>query len=704
MILRENDWGAYPNAVADLNTDNESFLKLCRIHKELKVKHWYMVTALHDKNLSGVDSHASNLDLETKGRIGKEMLRNFWFHCRQNAMVPQDGADPVRFRLNRGTFSLFWAFFNNVDIALLMIRQQGKSVALLTLIVYLLRVMKNSRTILLTRGSDLRTEHIDLLKKYRDSLPQYLWVHSKMDPDNTESFAYGNRNNKLITCIAQNNEDSARNAGRGMACGRVFSDETAFTKFIRNMLPAALASGTTARRIAEEEKIPYGNIFTTTPGKRDEPDGGYVYRLFHGGYFWDELLLDIPSRDELIGYIDTNCTGDRTMIHAPFTHRQLGMTDLELYRAMSNADGTPEEKMRDFGLRWTAGSLTSPLTVDELERVNQSQTTPKHTELFRNGYMLKWYYEPHEMDEKMKTMHVIGLDTSEGVGRDNIALTMINSETLETAATSTIGESNLIIYGNWLADILIKYPKTVLVIERKSSAPGMVDALLLKLPAAGIDPARRMYNLIIQDRDDGDKDLMAFQRIGRAKDDKFYEPYRKYFGFRMDGTARDTIYSDTLKNAVKVAGHLVRDRTLASELLALVVKNQRIDHRTNTHDDTVISWLMACWFMFYGRRLDHYGISNRKLMRRQWVEGATDEEFDDDEFEREEEEQRALGEEIDELCTQISSNRNPFLKITLERQLRIKLAQLKLDTTQAATIAELQDLLRNEKMKTRYLS
>ena len=703
MILREKDWEAYPDAVADLNTDNESFLKLCRIHKELGVKHWYQISALHDRKLVGVDSHDPTLELETKGRIGRETTRNFWYHVRQNAMVPQDGADPVRFRINRGTFSLFWAFFNNIDIALLMIRQQGKSVSLLTLIIYLMRVMKNSRTILLTRGSDLRVEHIDAMKKYRDALPKYLWVYSKADPDNTESFAYTDRNNKLITCIAQNNEESARNAGRGMACGRVFSDETAFTKFIRNMLPAALAAGTTARRIAEEERVPYGNIFTTTPGKRDEPDGMYVHRLFHGGYFWDELLLDIPDRDELIGYIDSNCKGDRTMIHAPFTHRQLGMSDLELYRAMSNADGTPEEKMRDFGLRWTAGSLSSPLTIEELEKINASQTTPKHTELFRNGYMLKWYYEPHELEEKMQTMHVIGLDTSEGVGRDNISLTIINSETLETAAVSTVGESNLIIYGNWLSDILIKYPKTVLVIERKSSAPGMVDALLLKLPAAGIDPARRLYNLIIQDRDDGDTDLTAFQRIGRAKDERFYEPYRKYFGFRMDGTARDKIYSDTLKNAVKIAGHLVRDRGLASELLALVVKNNRIDHRSTTHDDTVISWLMACWFMFFGRRLDHYGISNRKLMRRQW-QNTDGEEFDDEEFEMEEEEQRILGEEVDELCTQIALNRNPFLKITLERKLRIKLAQLKLDTTQAATIGELQDLLRNEKMKTRYLS
>ena len=68
----------------------------------------------------------------------------------------------------------------------------------------------------------------------------------------------------------------------------------------------------------------------------------------------------------------------------------------------------------------------------------------------------------------------------------------------------------------------------------------------------------------------------------------------------------------------------------------------------------------------------------------------------------EDEEQRALSDEIDELCSKITQNRNPFIKTNLERQLRVKLAGLKLDTSQASTLGELQDLIRNEKLKSRY--
>lgn len=702
MIVRKDDWSYYPDAVIDYNTENKSFLKLAYVHKEIGVKHWECCLALQDDRLAGIDPHQKGLTIEVKAQIALEVIDNPWYALRAVFKVPQDGADATEFKINRGTFALFWAFFNNIDIALLMIRQQGKTVGLVVLLVYLMRILKDSRTILITRGSDLRSETIDKMKQVRNCLPKYLWNHDRFDADNTESFTYNSRGNKLITCIAQNSKESALNAGRGLTTARLFSDESAFTKFIRIMLPAALGAATTARRIAEEAGVPYGNIFTTTPGKRDEEDGKFVHTMFHNGYYWDEKLMDVETREQLIQLIDTGSRGDRTLIHAPFNHRQLGLTDLDLYRAMANAGGTHEEQLRDFGGQWTAGGMMSPLSLEEAERVSASQTNPLHIEIFPNNYVLKWYYTEEEIARKMQVKHVIGLDTSDAVGRDNISLFILNSETLETAASSVVNESNLVTYANWLGELMIRYKETILVIERKSSAPTMIDALLLKLPASGVEPAQRIYNAIVQNREDDDVDLIAFKRLRGARDDRFYDTYRKYFGFVTTGPLRDRLYSDTLKNAVKTAGHVIRDRSLAGELLALVVKDGRIDHKSSGHDDCVISWLLASWFLFYGKRLDFYGVSNRMLMRRQLL-GATGTEEEMEDIMQEDEEQRQLCEEIDQLCTKISQNRNPFIKINLERQLRVKLARLKLDTSQAATVGELQDLLRNERLKSRYL-
>ena len=105
MILREDDWGYYEQAVIDYNTPNKSFLKLAFIHKELGVKHWFISLALHNPSLAGIDPHASGLTIEQKAGIAIEMVDNPWYHFREICKVPQDGIDPISFKINRGSFA-----------------------------------------------------------------------------------------------------------------------------------------------------------------------------------------------------------------------------------------------------------------------------------------------------------------------------------------------------------------------------------------------------------------------------------------------------------------------------------------------------------------------------------------------------------------------------------------------------------------------
>lgn len=703
MILLQKDWQRpeYKNSIVHFNTKNESFLKVAYTLKLMGVKHWYMHLALINPELEFVNIHDKDLDRNMKAKILKEFFINPWFAFRECLQIPQDGAGPVLFKLHRGSFTLIWCFFMNIDIALLLIRQQGKTVVIAALLVYTTRILKGSRTILITKDSGLRSETITKMKKIRDTLPKWMWQHSRRDADNSEVFTYVSRDNKVLTAIAQSSVAGAENAGRGITAARLIADEVAFIRYVQKMLPAALASGTTARRIAEEEGIPYCNVFTTTPGKRDSAEGAYVYDLFHDGLLWDEHYLDIPTRSELISMMYRTMKGKRLLIHAPFNHRQLGMTDMELFKAKENAGGTREEQLRDFGLQWTAGGLSSPLTVDEANMVRDSvHDDTKYTEIFPNGYVIKWHYDAVELKDIMNKPHIIGVDTSDAVGRDNISLVFVNSETLGVSGTAIVNESNLVVFANWLGDILIKYPKTVAVIERKSSAPTIIDALLLKLPAAGIEPTRRLYNTIAQNRPHDDKAWIDFSSSNRPRDAGFYEHYRKYVGYVTTGEARRQLYGDVLQTAVRMAGNKIRDKQLAGELLALVVKNGRIDHSASGHDDTVIAWLLACWFMLNGNRLDYYGVSNRILMRRN--NRTTDIEFDEEEYQEKLEEQESLQDEIDELCTRISTCKNPFLAPKLERQLRVALGKLDLDTGNASTVGELQEIIRNEKLKTRY--
>ena len=58
----------------------------------------------------------------------------------------------------------------------------------------------------------------------------------------------------------------------------------------------------------------------------------------------------------------------------------------------------------------------------------------------------------------------------------------------------------------------------------------------------------------------------------------------------------------------------VYDKTLISEYCNLTLRNGRIDHESGKHDDQVISHLLACYFIFYGKNLRSYGIADSAVL------------------------------------------------------------------------------------------
>lgn len=703
MILRQSDWAYHPGAVYDLNTENESFLRLAYTHRTLGSKNWYMVLALYRPELSGVDAryHFNQEDgyrdtrsTDTKTQIDRECAENVWYWLREVALVPQEGDDPSFFLINRGTFALVWSFFNNIDFALLMIRQQGKSVVLYMLMLYLATYGRNLTQILITKDGGLRDETMVRMRRARAVLPTWTYVLSN-DAENDYKFTYNTRNNKILTVIPPTDKKAANNRGRGNTGGIFGSDETAFTKYIEIMLPAALAAGTKVRQNSERAGLPYGNMFVTTPGMLDTPEGAYTFNMFTGGVYWDENFLNFDSREELHAAINVAAGGDRTLIHGPFTHRQLGMTDLELYHAMRNAGGDRLQKLRDFGLQWTAGNASSPFTTEQLEQIKAGVKRPDHIEIYKNNYTLKWFYPKQELAERMKVKHIIGLDTSDAVGRDAIQFLMLNSETLEVAAISTVKESNLHIYTMWLFEVMAKWEETILVPERKSSAPTMIDTLTVAMINAGINPCKRIFNRITQDNEKTEDKYKDYAyNVSQFRDPRFMNKYRATFGFNTTASTRRDLYGDVLTYAMELGINALNATELIDELLTLQIKNGRVDHADGGHDDSVIAWMLACWFILYGKNLDFYGLSNRRALRKKANNV--------DETEEEHEEMLELVEEINELVNELARTRCPYAKLSLERQIRNKLKYVQVDTSQAKSLSELVELLKAEKLKRGY--
>ncbi len=131
-----------------------------------------------------------------------------------------------------------------------------------------------------------------------------------------------------------------------------------------------------------------------------------------------------------------------------------------------------------------------------------------------------------------------------------------------------------------------------------------------------------------------------------------------------------------------------------------MVKDGRIDHARGGHDDQVVSYLLAAWYLLYGKRLKWYGLTGQqnfhKLidMKKRGVE--THDELKHEKI------QEGLMDEINAICQEIAANSNPFLKTKLERRLKIRLGALDLDTTSATTTNDLQKIIKQQKLQGKY--
>ena len=689
MIRFLDDWRRFPRATVHLATKNESFKRLAALYKKMGVKNYYFILALEDPDLTYVDPHDSeNLTEDIKEKIAVEAKFNVWYFLREVIRIPPaTGNTPVPYRANRGNIALTWAFACNVDIALIQPRQTGKSVSTDSLMIWLLFFGLNNTTIsLITKDDKLRVANIERLKKIRDLLPAYLWVHDKLDANNQTEVTYRKLTNKYITSVAQNSETAANNVARGNTVPITHNDEGPFINFIDQTLPAALAAGTAVREEAERNGTPYGNIFTTTAGKKDDRSGAYMYDLIHGGAPWDEKFFDAEGREDLWRIVKANCRNRKMIINCTMSHRQLGYTDEWLYAAISNVGGTEEQINRDFFNVWSSGSEGSPLSAKLNEIIAHSAMDPLHQEISTEGFITRWYIPETHIDAVMNSSHfVIGLDPSEAIGRDDIGMVVIDVRTLGVVAAGVFNDTTIINFSHYLGKFMTKYKNTILVIERKSTGSAITGHLCMILPERGIDPFRRIYNHVVDNQYERIEDFRAASSDMSRRGTYFYDRYVKDFGFVTTGDRRTYLYSQVLLNAAKKGGHLVRDKLLIGQIGGLVVKKGRIDHGSGEHDDLVIAWLLACWFLTDAKHIEHYGINIREVMSlvSEETRTLTVEEI------REKEAQKVIKGEIETLLENLSMMTDEMMIARTEHRLRYLVSQIKSEDDTPLSVSDM---------------
>lgn len=677
VILFNEDWKRYPSAIVDTKTSNESFLKLAHLYKnEMGLKNWAFPLVLLQSDLQGVDPFDENLSKELQLKIALECKYNPWYYFREIAQLPPtSGSIPIRFRANRGIIAMYWCFMAGVDPFLLMPRQTGKSAGTDVLMIYLMFVYcENTPISLITKDNRLRNSNIERLKGIRDLLPPYLHEHSRLDADNSEAITCMRLNNRYVTSVARNDIQSADKLGRGLTTPIQHFDEVAYISLIGVSLPVALSAGSAARDQAKASNQPYGNIFTTTAGDITTRDGLYSYELAMGGAMWSEKnYLDLANKEVLHLTVEKASSGKKPLMYMAFSHRQLGHTDEWLRVKLSESNSYGSLADRDYFNIWTRGSELSPLSEEIKNRIKDSEREPLHVDINKDGFTTIWYIPKDQIESRMASgSFILGLDSSElfGEGNDGCGLVMICPETHEVVMAARLNSANIQTFAIYVGELLIKYRNILWVPERKSTGSSIIDIVILLLHKHGEDPFKRIFNRVVQEHTVLESEFKEIVSTPiNLRQPTYYDRFKRYFGYATSGTgtySRNSLYHDGLLSAMEHGATKIHDKRLVLELLSLKIKNGRIDHSNDGHDDMVIALLLTHWICIKGQNLMYYGLNPNKIL--------TNSKVNDSEMtplERHRELQaKAKRDEFNDLMEQLKEETNPMIIYRLEIKMR----------------------------------
>ena len=632
MILFEEDWLRYPGAIPDFNTKNTSFLVFAKTLQAMGVKNCLFFLALHDQSLVGVDPRDPNLTETQIAKIRIELEINPWYYLREFLRFPVDGVpEGTPVRANRGIIAQWWCYYNNLDIFMMQPRQTGKSAGMDGAHSRDLRFGNTgARKLILTKDRGLIAKNVKKIKDILNLFPKWAYIPNRKDKDVEYMLNYTHEDNQITFICAQNDKDKAKNASRGHTITRFHGDELPFIKYVQHMIPSISSSMDEAIRTAILNNVGYGRVYTTTAGDLSLPHGKYAYDLYIDSYPFSEELYDMPNNEKLRETVMLATGLPVARVSITYNHRQLGISDEEFYKRIQSVKSTDAEINADYFLIWGTGGVASVVPPVVLDAMSHSSQIPEYIQVTEFGPAIKWWIEMDKIDQYLRENKcVMGIDTSNQIGRDRTAFILVNVYNLEIVMSMEVVNANIPLTAQWFAEFLVKHKNVTAIIENKSSAQTFIDTAVMLLTNAGEQPMRRIFNRVVDEPKNNMELYAKVSRNYRISQEELNQS-RRWYGFNTGSNSRFFLYSKVLQNACSQSRHVMRDAAITNQV-ALLKRDEetgRVDHASQGNDDRVIAWLLVHWMLNYGKNLDVYGIDSRRVMVGIQQDGSTMSEAD----------------------------------------------------------------------------
>lgn len=656
MVLFESDF-AEQGAIADTSTKNLSFLKMALVLNQMGIHNNLFMLSLHDKDLKGIDPHNLHDDsLELKQRIAYEASINYWYFAREVSRISASGSGGIPYILSRANMAQAWAFFNCVNTMLVIPRQNGKTIGTMNLANHFVHVSAyNCDWAMFCKGNKLQYQNVDRLKKLRDALPPWMLHKTSDDTNNKEGLYYSKLKNGFLTFVAQSDKRAAGDQARGQSTAVQNWDETAYYDNIDLSYDSATAGMDDAGEKAKAAGLPSAIIQTTTAGDIDDPRGRWCYHTACDALRFTEKLYDLRDKQELMDVLRSNSKNN--YLYMEFSYKQLGRTDEWFEQVTRNK--SPKVIAKDYLNKWLHGSSGSILPADLINKIQGSRKDPVATTNYET-LLIKWYDDPNVLkaNEHLRNRpYVIGLDTSDNVGRDFTTMCMIDPYDMHVVATFKCNTTNLAFVARAMMRILMDFPRAIFIPERNKIGVVFIDYIFAEMRRDVFDPLARIFNRYYQE-------YTADTNVRNLNFDD--GEVRRNFGFTTtkSATSREFLYSTVLMTAMKLVGDRLNDAALIDEICGISVKNGRVDHSEKGHDDLLIAFLLAAFFILFGANHHLYGISPDEFLCA--VNESTGDNVDP-ELKMQQTKLRGL---LDDYRAKLKHTSNPIIRQALEREIQ----------------------------------
>ena len=584
----------------DLKTTNTSFLKMALILKSKGVENCYFMLRIDNKNLVGVNPYSKKLTREQKAAIFSECINNRWYFYREVARVSESGAATgigggSEFILNRGNLAYLWCAEKNIDCYLIMPRQTGKTWAAIIDAVWTYQFTRGSTILHFNKSQKDSNDNLQRIKSAISMLPLYLQHSADENLDPSEKKLVKNAEKSMrniigsqIEAMASAGNDSKADAmARGKTAPKIWYDEIAFIFFNEVIYAAATPAYEKAMENAIKNHAPYGISITTTPGDLATPHGNFAWKMMDDSIRFNESFYDMPSK-ELFDIVN-NTPGKVPYFFIQYSYTQLGETEewyLKRYKKMND----PLRARREYLLEWMNSNGNSPFDPDDVEQIKlYADEAEKHVNVVR----INKYYELRVYDEyRGRKPVMIGVDVAGSMGRDSSAIVVANPETLKPLAVFRSNMIDLASLQKLIVTVVKRmYPNCILTIENNSVGEGVIRNLL----------ETSIGNRIYKER------ATKVQDMGPNSITKKRKVQRVVYGHNTNTHTRPQMM-EILETTVHNSPVHLGIPELYDEISYLELRNGRIDHMSDHHDDVVMAYMGLLWVVKYGRGMKGKGI------------------------------------------------------------------------------------------------